>query len=71
MRSTPKPPNLSKEGKKQGLTWEEVIEEAGEIPKGHTKKPFPERAAEAEEWAKELKDAPAGHPRFLLVKPFL
>jgi hypothetical protein len=55
--------------KKKGLSWEEVILEAGELPKGHTKKPFAERAAEAEVWAKELKDAPAGRPIVRMGRP--
>ena len=29
---------------KKGLSWDEVIQEAGELPKGHSKKPFAERA---------------------------
>lgn len=54
---------------KKGLTWEEVIQAAGKLPKGHLKKPFPERAAEAEAWAKELKDAPAGRPVVRMGRP--
>ena len=55
--------------KKKGLSWEDVIEQAGELPKGHLKKPFAERAAEAEAWAKELKDAPAGRPIVRMGRP--
>ena len=54
---------------KKGLSWEEVIQEAGELPKGHAKKPFAERAAEAEAWAKELKGAPAGRPIVRMGRP--
>jgi len=54
---------------KKALNWEEVIQEAGELPKGHAKKPFAERAAEAEAWAKELKDAPAGRPIVRMGRP--
>lgn len=55
--------------KKKGMSWEDVIQEAGELPKGHLKKPFAERAAEAEAWAKELKDAPAGRPIVRMGRP--
>ena len=55
--------------KKKELTWEEVIKEAGERPKGHSKKPFAERAAEAEVWAKEMKAAPAGAPIVRMGRP--
>ncbi len=55
--------------KKKGLSWEEVTQEAGELPKGHAKKSFAERAAEAEAWAKELKDAPAGRPIVRMGRP--
>ena len=54
---------------KKGLNWEEVIQEAGELPKGHSKKPFAERAAEAETWAKALKGAPAGRPIVRMGRP--
>jgi hypothetical protein len=54
---------------KKGIIWEEAIQEAGELPKGHSKKPFAERAAEAEAWAKELKDAPAGRPIVRMGRP--
>ncbi len=54
---------------KKGLSWDEVIQEAGELPKGHLKKPFAERAAEAEAWAKELKGAPAGRPIVRMGRP--
>ncbi len=54
---------------KKGINWEEVIQEAGELPKGHSKKPFVERAAEAEGWAKELKGAPAGRPIVRMGRP--
>ena len=54
---------------KKGISWEEAIQEAGELPKGHAKKPFAERAAEAEAWAKELKDAPAGRPIVRMGRP--
>lgn len=55
--------------KKKGMSWEDVIQEAGELPKGHLKKPFAERAAEAEAWAKELKEAPAGRPIVRMGRP--
>ena len=29
---------------KKGISWEDAIQEAGELPKGHSKKPFAERA---------------------------
>ena len=54
---------------KKELNWAEVIQEAGELPKGHLKKPFAERAAEAEAWAKELKGAPAGRPIVRMGRP--
>jgi len=54
---------------KKGLNWDEVIQEADTLPKGHAKKPFAERAAEAEAWAKELKDAPAGRPIVRMGRP--
>lgn len=54
---------------KKGINWEEAIQEAGELPKGHSKKPFVERAAEAEAWAKELKGAPAGRPIVRMGRP--
>jgi hypothetical protein len=54
---------------KKGLNWEEALQSAGELPKGHLKKPFAERAAEAELWAKELKDAPAGRPVVRMGRP--
>ena len=54
---------------KKGLSWDEVIQEAGELPKGHAKKPFAERTAEAEAWAKELKDSPAGRPIVRMGRP--
>jgi hypothetical protein len=55
--------------KKKTLNWEEVMQEAGELPKGQTKKPFAERATEAEAWAKELKGAPAGRPIVRMGRP--
>lgn len=55
--------------KKKALNWADVIQEAGELPKGHARKPFVERAAEAEAWAKELKDAPAGRPIVRMGRP--
>jgi len=55
--------------KKKALNWEEVMQEAGDLPKGQAKKPFAERAAEAEAWAKELKDAPAGRPIVRMGRP--
>lgn len=61
-------PSLSKATKK-GIRWEEVIQEAGGLPKGHAKKPFAERAVEAEAWAKELKGAPAGRPIVRMGRP--
>jgi hypothetical protein len=54
---------------KKPIPWEEAIQEAGELPKGHSRKPFEERAAEAEVWAKELKDAPAGRPIVRMGRP--
>ena len=54
---------------KKGLNWAEVIQGAGELSKGHLKKPFAERAAEAEAWAKELKGAPAGRPIVRMGRP--
>ncbi len=54
---------------RKGITWGEVIQEAGELPKGHSKKPFAERAAEAEAWAKELKGGPAGRPIVRMGRP--
>ena len=54
---------------KKGLHWEEVIQEAGELPKGHARKPFAERAAEAEALAKEMKGAPAGRPIVRMGRP--
>jgi len=54
---------------KKGLNWDEVIQGAGELPKGHAGKSFTERAAEAEAWAKELKDAPAGTPIVRMGRP--
>ena len=54
---------------KKEMSWEEVIEQAGELPKGQHKKPFAERAAEAEAWAKELKNAPAGRPIVRMGRP--
>ena len=55
--------------KKKALNWEDVMQEAGELPKGHLKKPLAERAAEAEAWAKELKGAPAGRPIVRMGRP--
>ncbi len=54
---------------KKAMSWDEVIHRAGELPKGHLEKPFTERAAEAERWAKELKDAPAGRPVVRMGRP--
>jgi hypothetical protein len=51
------------------MNWKDVIENAAELPKGHLEKPFAERAAEAEAWAKELKDAPAGRPIVRMGRP--
>ena len=55
--------------KKKGLDWKDVLESAGELPKGHLDKPFAERAAEAEAWAHALKDAPAGRPIVRMGRP--
>jgi hypothetical protein len=55
--------------KKKVMHWEDVIQVAGELPKGHAKKPFAERAAEAEAWAKEEKEAPAGRPIVRMGRP--
>ncbi len=54
---------------KKGIRWEEVIQEAGGLPKGHPKKTFAERAAEAEAWAQEMKRAPAGRPIIRMGRP--
>lgn len=54
---------------KKGITWKDALEEAGELPKGHLQKPFDERAAEVEAWAKTLKDAPAGRPIVRMGRP--
>ena len=54
---------------KKGMDWDEVIEKAGELPKAHLKKPFAERAVEAEAWAKELKGGPAGRPIVRMGRP--
>ena len=54
---------------KKALKWDEVIEQAGELPKAHLKKPFAERAAEAEAWAKDRKGAPAGRPIVRMGRP--
>ncbi len=54
---------------RKGLDWEDVIQKAGELPKGHSRKPFAERAAEAEAWAKELKGASAGRPIVRMGRP--
>jgi hypothetical protein len=56
-------------GTKKGISWKDVIEGAGELPKGHLKKSFAERAEEAEAWAKELKNAPAGRPIVRMGRP--
>ena len=53
----------------KAMNWEEVIQGAGELPKGHLKKTFAERAAEAERWAKELENAPAGRPVVRMGRP--
>lgn len=54
---------------KKELSWVEVIQEAGELPKGHLKKPFAERAAEAEAWAKERRGAHGGRPIVRMGRP--
>lgn len=54
---------------KKVMNWEEVIQTAGELPKGQQKKPFAERAAEAELWANSLKGAPAGRPVVRMGRP--
>ena len=54
---------------KKAMSWDDVVQGAGELPKGHRKKPFAERAAEAEGWAEELKDAPAGRPVVRMGRP--
>ena len=54
---------------KKGISWEAAIKEAGELPKGHSKKRFAERAAEAEDWAKEMKNALAGRPIVRMGRP--
>jgi hypothetical protein len=51
------------------VKWEEAIQEAGELPKDLPGKPFARRAAEADAWAKELKDAPAGRPVVRMGRP--
>ena len=53
----------------KGITWDEALQEAGELPKDHLTKPFAERAAEAEAWAKGLKGAPAGRPIVRMGRP--
>jgi hypothetical protein len=55
--------------KKEVLHWEDVIQEAGALPRGHAGRPFAERAAEAEAWAEELKVAPAGRPIVRMGRP--
>jgi len=54
---------------KKAISWDEVIQGAGELPKGHLEKSFAERAVEAELWAKELKVAPAGRPVVRMGRP--
>ena len=54
---------------KKDIRWPEAIQEAGALPKGHSKKPFVKRAAEAETWAKELQHAPAGRPIVRMGRP--
>lgn len=54
---------------KKSIRWKDAIDGAGELPKGHQKKPFAERAVEAEAWAKEQKDAPAGRPIVRMGRP--
>lgn len=54
---------------KKTLNWKDVLQGAGELPKGHLEKPFADRAAEAERWAKELKGAPAGRPVVRMGRP--
>jgi hypothetical protein len=53
----------------KGIDWEETLEQAGELPKGHARQPFAKRAAEAEAWAKELQDAPGGRPIVRMGRP--
>jgi hypothetical protein len=52
-----------------GVKWEEAIEAAGEVPKDLPQIPFARRAAEADAWAKELKDAPPGRPVVRMGRP--
>ena len=54
---------------KKVMNWEEVIQTAGELPEGQLEKPFAERAAAAELWAKELKGAQAGRPVVRMGRP--
>lgn len=54
---------------KKTLTWEEALQIAGDLPKGQFKKAFATRAAEAERWAQELKDAPPGRPLVRMGRP--
>jgi hypothetical protein len=53
----------------KGIRWEEALRSAGELPEGHLKKPFAERAAETEAWAKGLKGATAGRPIVRMGRP--
>lgn len=53
----------------KGMNWVEVVEKAGDLPKVHARKPFPERAAEAEAWAREMRNAPAGIPIVRMGRP--
>lgn len=54
---------------KETLSWQEALEQAGELPQGQSGKPFAERAAEAEAWAKSLQGAPAGRPLVRMGRP--
>ena len=53
----------------ESFGWEAAILEAGDRPKELPEKPFAKRAAEADAWAKELKDAPAGRPVVRMGRP--
>lgn len=55
--------------RKRALDWKDVIEQTGELPRGQAGKPFVERAAEAEAWAKAMKDAPARQPIVRMGRP--
>ena len=59
---------MSRVGRK-GITWEEAIQQAGEMPQGQSARPLVERAAEAEAWAAEMKGSTAGRPIIRMGRP--